>query len=1010
MLDPRFDPATAEPRLYRRWEREGCFKPSMDPGAAPYCIVIPPPNVTGVLHMGHALNNTLQDILVRFARMQGKNVLWQPGTDHAGIATQMVVERQLAEAGGNESRASLGREAFIERVWSWRHESGGQIINQLKRLGASCDWSREKFTMGADGSEDDQMVRAVRKVFVELYNEGLIYRDKRLVNWDPHFETAISDLEVENRETPGHMWHFRYPLAGGETYTYVEKDADGNVTLSEERDYIAIATTRPETMLGDGAVAVNPDDARYAPIVGKLCEIPVGPKEHRRLIPIITDEYPDPDFGSGAVKITGAHDFNDYQVARRNKIPLYNLMDTKARMRSDGLSYEESAKVAAELAAHPERSSDMDVSHVNLVPDAYRGLDRYAAREKVIAEITAEGLAVMVPDEDGNLVPLVEDKTIMQPFGDRSGVVIEPLLTDQWFVDAKTLAEPALAAVREGRTAFRPETWAKTYFNWLENIEPWCISRQLWWGHRIPAWYGPTKETVEREFANDPDRLIGETLVHNSEGTREFCAPDESSALRMAKDYYGTELEVRLWKTDMPAAGYGRDAISKRPFVKIVQDPDVLDTWFSSGLWPFSTLGWPDETAELRTFYPGSVLVTAFDIIFFWVARMMMMGLHFMKEVPFRDVYIHALVLDEKGQKMSKSKGNVIDPLELIDEYGADAMRFTMARMAGMGRNIRLSKQAVEGNRNFSTKLWNAARFCQMNECQNWGGDLDPRALEQPVNRWIVGELAASFDEATEALEAYRFNDAAGAAYKFVWNVFCDWYLELIKPLLNGADEDAKAETRRVAGWTLDHILRLLHPFMPFVTEELWEKLSEHGPTRQGFLMRERWPSFGKSFTSKKAREEMEWVIEAISEIRSVRSDLGVNAGAKVPMALVKARKATARRLERHREVIERMARLDSARIETEVPAGAIATVLGEDTLALRIADLIDVGEAKARLDKEIGRLEKELAGLEKKLANESFIAKAPPEVVEENRERMAEGRARQTRLKAARAGLDALG
>ncbi|MEM7768473.1 MAG: valine--tRNA ligase [Pseudomonadota bacterium] len=956
MLEPRFDPTEAEPRIYARWEAEGCFEPSMDTAAEPYCIVIPPPNVTGVLHMGHALNHTLQDVLIRFERMRGKNVLWQPGTDHAGIATQMVVERQLAEAGGNESRASLGRDEFVKRVWDWKEQSGGQIVGQDKRLGVSADWSRERFTM------DEGLSAAVREVFVQLYNEGLIYRDKRLVNWDPKFETAISDLEVESIETPGHMWHFKYPLAGGETYTYVEKDKDRNVTLEEERDYISIATTRPETMLGDGAVAVHPGDERYAPIVGKLCEIPVGPKESRRLIPIITDPYPDPDFGSGAVKITGAHDFNDYQVARRNKIPLYNLMDSQARMRADGTAYAEAAEIAQAIAKDPGKSADTDVTAVNLVPEEYRGLDRFDAREKVIADITAEGLAVMVTDEEGNTAPLVEDKLIQQPHGDRSGVVIEPLLTDQWFVNAAELSKEARAAVEDGRTEFKPENWSKTYYNWLDNIEPWCISRQLWWGHRIPAWY-------------DEDGNI-------------FVADDEAGA--------------------QTQAGKG---------VTLVRDEDVLDTWFSSALWPFSTLGWPDETDELETFYPGAVLVTAFDIIFFWVARMMMMGLKFGPKgedgkpmVPFKHVYIHALVLDEKGQKMSKSKGNAMDPLELIDEYGADALRFTMAAMAAMGRNVRLSKQRVEGYRNFSTKLWNAARFCQMNECQNWDGDLDPKALDQPVNRWIVGELASAFAETTEALEGYRFNDAAAAAYKFVWNVYCDWYLELIKPLLNGADEDAKAETRRTAAWTLDQILKLLHPFMPFVTEELWDKLSEHGPARDGFVMLQRWPVFGPSFENAKAKAEMDWVIEAISEIRSVRSDLGVNAGAKVPMALVKAGKTAAGRLERHREVIERMARLDSARIETQVPAGSIATVLGDATLALSIADLIDVGEAKSRLDKELKGLDKDISGIEKKLANENFIAKAPAEVVEENRERLADGQARLVKLKAARKGLDALG
>lgn len=948
MLDSRFDPTAAEPRIYARWEAAGAFRPSMDTAAAPYCIVIPPPNVTGVLHMGHALNHTLQDILIRFERMRGKNVLWQPGTDHAGIATQMVVERQLAESGSNESRASLGREEFVNRVWRWKEESGGKIVDQDKRLGISADWSRERFTM------DDGLSAAVRKVFVELYNEGLIYRGKRLVNWDPHFQTAISDLEVENTEVDGFMWHFKYPLAGGETYTYVEKDEDGNVILEEERDYISIATTRPETMLGDGAVAVHPDDDRYAPIVGKLCEIPVGPKAHRRLIPIITDEYPDPDFGSGAVKITGAHDFNDYQVAKRGNIPMYRLMDERAAMRADGAPYAEAAEIAQQIAKGDDTWGAQTIDGLNLVPDHLRGLDRFEAREKVIEEITADGLAVMETLEDGTSRPLVEKKKIMQPFGDRSGVVIEPMLTDQWFVDAETLAKPALEAVKDGRTQFKPENWAKTYFNWLENIEPWCISRQLWWGHRIPAWYGPGGDIFVAETEQDAQALAGKG-------------------------------------------------------VKLEQDPDVLDTWFSSALWPFSTLGWPEETDELKTFYPGAVLVTAFDIIFFWVARMMMMGLKFMDEVPFKHVYIHALVLDEKGQKMSKSKGNAMDPLELIDDYGADALRFTMAAMAAMGRNVRLSKQRVEGYRNFGTKLWNAARFCQMNECANWEGEVDPAWLTQPVNRWIVAETASAFTEATAALEEYRFNDAAGASYKFVWNTFCDWYLELIKPLLNGTDEDAKAETRRVAGWTLDQILKLLHPYMPFITEELWDQLTEHGPERERMLISETWPSFDDAYDAPDARDEMEWVIELISEVRSVRSDLGVPAGDKVPLTLVAGDKTARQRLERHNSVICRLARLERARAEAAAPAGTVSTVVGGATIALTLADLIDVTEAKGRLAKEIKGLEKDLAGIGRKLENPNFLERAPAEIVEENRERLEAGGERLAKLKAARDGLDTM-
>ncbi|MEO0785311.1 MAG: valine--tRNA ligase [Pseudomonadota bacterium] len=995
MLNSRFDPAAAEPRLYKRWEEEGCFKPSMDTAAEPYCIVIPPPNVTGVLHMGHALNHTLQDVLIRFERMRGKNVLWQPGTDHAGIATQMVVERELAKS--QIRRTDLTRDEFVAKVWEWKEESGGQIVNQDKRLGVSADWSRERFTM------DEGLSAAVRKVFVQLYNEGLIYRDKRLVNWDPHFQTAISDLEVENTEVDGHMWHFKYPLAGGETYTYVEKDEDGTVTLEEERDYISIATTRPETMLGDGAVAVHPDDERYKPIVGKLCEIPVGPKEHRRLIPIITDEYPDPAFGSGAVKITGAHDENDHGVAQRNNIPMYSLMDERAAMRADGAPYAEVAAVAQRIAEGAEDWDGPKIQAMNLVPDEYRGLDRYEARERVVADITADGNAVMVEGEDGEMIPYIEKKKIMQPFGDRSGVVIEPMLTDQWFVNAEELSKEARAAVADGRTDFVPENWSKTYFNWLDNIEPWCISRQLWWGHRIPAWYGPEANPgggiviTPQELESDPPDLST---------TEFFIAMSEDEAIEAARAKYGDRVVV---VEDALAARQHLADGGYKHGVPIWRDPDVLDTWFSSALWPFSTLGWPDKTKELDTFYPGAVLVTAFDIIFFWVARMMMMGLHFTGQIPFKDVYIHALVLDEKGQKMSKSKGNAMDPLELIDEYGADALRFTMSRLAGMGRNIRLSKQGVEGNRNFGTKLWNAARFCQMNECANWDGELDPAALTEPVNQWIVSEVAGTFAETTAALEAYRFDDAAGAAYKFVWNTYCDWYLELIKPLLDGDNEDAKAETRRVAGWALDQILKLLHPFMPFITEELWGELAEHGPKREGFLMLQRWPEFGGGYVHEAATEEMDWVCELISEIRSFRADLGVGAGTKVPMTLVDGDKTARARLERHRDAIMARARLETARAEHDAPEGSITTVVGGTSVALRIADLIDVGEAKARLDKELKALEKELTGLEKKLGNPNFVAKAPQEVVEENRERLSEGKVRVEKLTAARKALDAL-
>ncbi len=955
-LEKNFDFQSAEARLYEAWEKSGAFKPSGT--GEPFTIVIPPPNVTGSLHMGHALNNTLQDILCRFERMRGKSVLWQPGTDHAGIATQMVVERQLMEK-QEPSRREMGRDKFVERVWKWRHESGGAIINQLKRLGASCDWSRERFTMGEDGSADDQMVKAVMKVFVDLYNEGLIYRDKRLVNWDPKFETAISDLEVENQEVDGHMWHFKYPLAGGETYEYVEKDENGNVTLRETRDYISIATTRPETMLGDGAVAVHPSDERYAPIVGKLCEIPVGPKEHRRLIPIITDDYPDPDFGSGAVKITGGHDFNDYQVAKRHHIPMYRLMDMKGAMRDDGAPYAEEAAKAQKLVKKGGEPDASYVDAINLVPDEYRGLDRFEARKRVIADIDAEGLMIMI-----------EDKKIMQPFGDRSGVVIEPMLTDQWYVDAKTLAKPAIKAVETGKTKFVPENWTKTYYQWMNNIEPWCVSRQLWWGHRIPAWYGPL--TNEK----------GESL-----GSKEkiFVAKSDAEALKQAQEYYGAQADISVegddWSVTKHGHSVGLKGVEK---TYIYRDEDVLDTWFSSALWPFSTLGWPEKTPELKKHYPTSVLVTAFDIIFFWVARMMMQGVHFMKDVPFHTVYIHALVLDEHGQKMSKSKGNVIDPLVLIDKYGADALRFTLAAQVAQGRNVRLAESRVEGYRNFSTKLWNAARFCEMNECKP-DPAFDPKKAKLTLNQWIVHEANQCAADVTREIEAYRFNDAAGALYKFVWNVFCDWHLELAKPILMGEDEAAKAETRAATAWALDRILQLLHPFMPFVTEELWGAFA-----KRDALMLSQWPSFDEALKNDAAAAEMNWVIDLISSVRSVRQEMNVPVAAKIPLIFVGGSADDAAKLKRHDDVLKRLARLSEISTADAAPKGAVQVVHAGAVAALPVADFIDIAAEKARLVKEKDKTEKEVAGIDKKLANRNFVDKAPKEVVEEQHVRRA--------------------
>ena len=906
MLDQRFDPAEAEPRLYKAWEEAGCFQPSGDTSAQAYSIVIPPPNVTGVLHMGHALNNTLQDVLIRFERMRGKNVLWQPGTDHAGIATQMVVERQLAQA-GNTDRRSMGREAFVERVWEWKEESGGAIVGQLKRLGASCDWSVERFTM------DEGLSKAVTKVFVDLYRKGLLYRDKRLVNWDPHFQTAISDLEVEQKEVDGHYWHLRYPLADGVTYEHPVKDEDGNPAGTETRDYIVVATSRPETMLGDTGVAVHPEDERYAGLVGKFVELPIV----GRRVPIVADEYANPEKGSGAVKITPAHDFNDFEVGKRAGHTPLNILNA----------------VAAIVGG-----ADADAAGI---PEDFRGLDRFKARDKVVEFFEAH-----------ELLERIEKLKIEQPFGDRSGVVIEPWLTDQWYVDAHTLAQPAIKAVQDGATRFVPENWTKTYYNWMDNIQPWCVSRQLWWGHRIPAWY-------------DEDGNV-------------FVATTEQEA--------------------QAAAGKGK---------KLTQDEDVLDTWFSSALWPFSTQGWPDETDALKTFYPTATLVTAFDIIFFWVARMMMMGMEFTGQVPFKDVYIHALVLDEKGQKMSKSKGNVMDPLDLINEYGADALRFAMSRLAGQGRNIRLSKQVVEGNRNFSTKLWNAVRFAEMNEC-GAPGPIDPSTIERPVNRWILSELDTCVAEVTRGLEEYRFNEAAGALYRFIWNTLCDWYLELIKPLLAGMDDGAKSETRMVCGYVIDKALKLLHPFMPFVTEELWERRAPGRASDQGFLMRQDWPK-AAGWRDSSATDEITWLIDLISEIRSLRNDLGVPAGAKVPLAIVNASNTDLMRVGAHEEILRRMARVEEVLLPNEMPAGAVSAVVGSTVAALSIADLIDVAEARKRLDKEIATLDKDITSTEKKLGNADFVAKAPEEIVEENRERIRDWSARREKLKAARISLEGI-
>ncbi len=884
MQDKVFRPAEVEPEIYAQWEDAGAFAAGRRPDAKPYTIVIPPPNVTGSLHMGHALNNTLQDVLVRFERMRGRDVLWQPGTDHAGIATQMVVERQLAEQ-GNIRRQDLGRDEFLKRVWTWKEESGGTIINQLRRLGASCDWSRERFTM------DEGLSEAVLKVFVEWYRAGLIYKDKRLVNWDPKLLTAISDLEVEPREVKSHLWHFRYPIAG------------------EPGRFIVVATTRPETMLGDTAVAVHPDDERYRDLIGKMVDLPLTGRQ----IPIVGDSYADPETGSGAVKITPAHDFNDFEVGRRHNLPMINILDASAHLNEN-------------------------------VPEAYRGMERFKARAKVVEDLDALGL-----------VEKIEDHVHSVPHGDRSGVVIEPWLTDQWYVDAATLAKPALEAVERGQTVFVPRNWEKTYFEWLRNIQPWCISRQLWWGHQIPAWYGPDNKV--------------------------FVALTEDEAAAEAR------------------AHYGRDEVLRR-------DEDVLDTWFSSQLWPFSTQGWPEQTPELKRHYKTDVLVTGFDIIFFWVARMMMSGIYFMQEVPFHTVYIHALVRDEKGQKMSKSKGNVIDPLQLIDEYGADALRFTLTAMAAQGRDIKLSKQRVEGYRNFGTKLWNAYRYCGMNDALDASG-FDPATAKQPVNRWLAGRVAATAAAVTEALEAYRFNEAAGALYQFVWGDFCDWYLEFTKPLLGGTDDAVKAETRGTTAWAMEQILRLLHPFMPFITEHLW------GQTHDDLLILADWPAPRTDLADAASSREIEAVIDLITRVRTVRTEMNVPPGAKIAVAVQQAEtgafKALIDTTEVLQPVIARLARIDRVDTVASFPRGTVQIPVGDATLGLLLADVIDFDAEKTRLRKEIEKASKEMASLDGRLNNPGFVAKAPEAVVEEQRERREEMAQLVGTLNEAIARLDAL-
>jgi valyl-tRNA synthetase len=987
-MEKTYQPEQIETRWYERWEADNRFAPSGH--GQPFSMMIPPPNVTGSLHMGHAFQDTIMDTLTRYKRMQGNNTLWQVGTDHAGIATQMLVERKIAAEEG-KSRHDLGREAFIDKVWEWKEESGGHITRQLRRMGASVDWSRERFTM------DDGFYKAVQEVFVRLYDEGLIYRGKRLVNWDPKFETAISDLEVENKEVDGHMWHFKYPLAGGESYEYIEKDADGHITFREHRDYIAIATTRPETMLGDGAVAVNPADERYATLIGKLCEIPVGPKEHRRLIPIIADEYPDPDFGSGAVKITGAHDFNDYEVAKRNGIPLYNLMDRKAHMRSDGLSYEDSAALAAKAA----KGEDIgNVDEVNLVPTELRGLDRFDARRQIVEVVTAENLAVTTTDAEGNEQPLVENKTLMQPFGDRSGVVIEPYLTDQWFVAVETLAKPAIEAVENGDIQFVPKNYENMYFAWMRDLQDWCISRQLWWGHRIPAWYDAE----------------GNIYVARSEAE--------------AREKNGLSADVEL-----------------------TQDNDVLDTWFSSGLWTFGTLGWPEHTPELDTFHPSSVLVTGFDIIFFWVARMIMMTLKFTGEVPFKQVYVHGLVRDGQGQKMSKSKGNVLDPIDLIDgieldtlvekrtgnmmqpkqakaiakatkdefkdgiePHGTDALRFTFLSQATTGRDIKFDMSRLDGYRNFCNKLWNASRYVLMNaegqDCGVEGGEVTLSLAD----RWIISQLQKTEAQVTKAMDEYRFDHASQALYEFIWNEYCDWYLELSKPVL--WDENASAAstrgTRRTLVRVLEAILRLAHPMMPFISEEIWQRIAPLAGTHAGdndSIMVQPWPEASDQKIDEQATRDIEWLKGVIIAVRNIRAEMNIAPGKPLDVQLTKGKPEDAKRLENNRLFLAKLAKLESVTwLENPDDAPLSATQLvGDMEVLVPMAGLIDKDTELARLTKEIDKQDKLIGGIEKKLGNEGFIAKAPEAVVEKERGKLAEFQAAKKLLEEQRAKITKL-
>jgi valyl-tRNA synthetase len=919
-LPKTFEPRAIEDRWYARWESKGLFRPERD-DREPWTIVMPPPNVTGSLHIGHALDITLQDVLTRRERMRGKDALWVVGTDHAGIATQMVVERNLDSQG--VKRAEIGREAFLEHVWEWKAQSGGAITRQLRRLGASCDWAHERFTM------DERYQRAVTHTFVELYKRGLIYRDKRLVNWDPKFQTAISDLEVETRDVQGKFWTLSYPLA-------------------DNSGAIQVATTRPETMLADMAVAVHPEDERYKALIGKQIRHPIT----GRLIPIIADEHADPELGSGAVKITPGHDFNDYEVGKRagfRPADMLNMFDAQANVvqTQDGL-----------------------------IPQDLLGLTREDARKAVVAKLEDEGALVRV-----------EDRVIPTPFGDRSGVVIEAWLTDQWYVDAAKLALPALQAVKKGDIRVVPETWKKTWYNWLENIQPWCVSRQLWWGHRIPAWYGFSKEWLARnEHRSFKD--IGEDVFDGVPvDTKVFVGETEDEVRRSAEEYYGPEYQFLLSKSDFdtPAPAPG----DPRPTLGLTQDSDVLDTWFSSALWPFATLGWPEETEDLRRHYPNDLLISGFDILFFWDARMAMQGIEFMGEAPWKTLYLHGLVRDAAGQKMSKSKGNTVDPLGLIDKYGADALRFTLAAMESQGRDIKLDEKRVEGYRNFATKLWNAARFLQMNGVGASDSISAPEA-QLPVNRWIIGEVVETLAKLDRAFDELRYDDMADAIYHFVWGTFCDWYVELIK----GAFDE---ETKRVAAWAFDQILVMLHPLMPFITEELWHAMGE----RPYELIVAKWPEPQAQRDAHSAG--IVRLIRLVSEIRTVRNELNVPAGAKIELLpWTEADQDTWAWLRRHEPVLSRLARVQLRTHNLDLGDQNAQVVVDNVTYVLPLGGVIDLETEKVRLSKAAAAAEKERDSLAQRLANPNFTERAKPEAVEKARSDHEAKAAEAERLRAA--------